>query len=144
VDPISFTAMAVTAPLQELLAALLRALRHLDVFSRVRRLDGGHGAGLDIPDPILGLFGTFLRFGSAFCLIVIIAGFWFISKGNSGDVSVKGAGLELKTGTVGLGMVGLGLIFYLLIGALIVKMHRNPKGPGRRRRTRRSSPPDGG
>jgi hypothetical protein len=55
---------------------------------------------------------------------VILGGCYFVAKGNAGDVTLKGAGIVMKTGTAGLALVALGLLFYLLIGYLILKMRR--------------------
>ena len=63
----------------------------------------------------------YLRGGILICLLVIVAGFYFLFSGAKGDVVLSGQGYELKTGTAGIALVVLGLLFYLGMGWIIEK-----------------------
>lgn len=69
------------------------------------------------PDPAI----FFLKAGTALCLIAILAGLFFVYRGIAGDVTVDIGGNTLRTGSVGVALVFIGLAFYLLIGRAVLK-----------------------
>ena len=64
---------------------------------------------------------SYLHLGTLICLIVIAGGFYFIFAGTETDTIVSWDKFELKTGTAGIVLVLLGLLFYLGIGRILMR-----------------------
>jgi hypothetical protein len=113
-----------TAPL-ELVAPWMRNIGlTIDAKYQIPDDDGAPAPEPPPPDPIYGFFLFFLRSATLLCLLVLVAGGYFIADGKAGQITLKGMGIQLDAGTAGLSLVGIALAFYLLIGYLIVKMRK--------------------
>lgn len=69
-------------------------------------------------------FGRFFNVATVIAVGMIIAGICLLVVGTQGGVELAGKGLTLKTNTAGIALVALGLVFYLIIGAMLVRRMR--------------------
>lgn len=70
---------------------------------------------------LLGVwFRFFLQMATSLTFILALAGVYLLVVGTPGDIEIGGKSLTIKTGTAGLGLVVLALLFYLAIGKMIM------------------------